>query len=70
MQSGFDWDAGKILLTVADPVSRLSHEDVAAIHASVREGQSWHAHQTQKQLKARIADLERQLASALAANQQ
>ncbi len=43
--SGFDWDQGRVMLTTDEHLTVLSAEDVAAIHDSVRRGQSWHAYQ-------------------------
>ena len=43
--AGIDWNADRVLIETAQPLTRLSPEDVKAIHASVKEGQSWHAYQ-------------------------
>lgn len=48
IQVGFDWDNGKLLLTPEVPLTRLTPEDVAAIHESVKKGQSWHAYEAHK----------------------
>lgn len=48
IQVGFDWDNGKLLLNPEFPLTRLTPEDVAAIHESVKKGQSWHAYQAHK----------------------
>src|SRR3546814_636945 len=57
LQAGFDWDAGVVLAIPAAPLTKLSPEDVAAIHESVRRGQSWHAYQHYKKQAGRIAAL-------------
>lgn len=51
IQVGFDWDHGKLLLTPEVPLTRLTPEDVAAIHESVKKGQSWHAYEAHKQMR-------------------
>ncbi|AXH72341.1 MAG: pmgU domain protein [Caudoviricetes sp.] len=48
IQVGFDWDNGKLLLNPEVPLTRLTPEDVAAIHESVKEGQSWHAYEAHR----------------------
>lgn len=61
MHIGIDWDAGKLLIDTDKPLTILSPEDVAAIHKSAKEGQSWHAYQYKKQdaiIKAQAAELE------------
>jgi hypothetical protein len=82
MYKGMDWDDGKFLIETEHQLTQLSPEDVAAIRASVKEGQSWHVYQqykkhdeTVKQLQIRITELEAQksdlleLHNALAVNQ-
>lgn len=61
--AGFDWLAGQLILEPAQPLTPLTAEQVEAIHQSVRESQSWHAYQREKTLRARIADLEAELAA-------
>lgn len=61
--AGFDWDAGKLMLHPLQPLTTFTPKDVAAIHKSAREGQSWHAYEAQKTLRARIRDLEAELAA-------
>lgn len=51
---GFDWNAGTILITCAEQLTRLSPEDVEAIRTSVKMGQSWHAYQGYKEQQAKI----------------
>lgn len=63
LQGGCDWDASKVLMRPAQPLTVLSAEDVAAIHASVRAGSSWHAYQAHKKLHERIRALETELAA-------
>lgn len=58
---GFDWDNGKIIFDTQAPLTRLSPEDVAAIHKSAKDGQSWHAYQTHKKQADRIKALEAEL---------
>ena len=67
IHAGFDWDAGRVLISTASALTGLSAEDVEAIHTSVRRGSSWHAYQWNKQLRERIAELERQLSEVAAA---
>lgn len=45
---GFDWNAGKVLITTKEQLTRLSEEDLAAIRKSVSLGQSWHAYEEHK----------------------
>ena len=56
IQVGFDWDHGKLLLSPEVPLTRLTPEDVAAIHESVKKGQSWHAYQAHKQTKEKHSE--------------
>lgn len=62
LNAGFDWDAGRILIETDTPLTILSPEDVAAIHKSAKEGQSWHAFQAYKKQAERIKVLEAELA--------
>ena len=66
IHAGIDWDSGKVLISTERVLTGLSAEDVEAIRASVRQGGSWHAYQAHKRLRERIAELERQLAEAIA----
>lgn len=61
ISSGFDWDSGKILIDTEEPLTRLSPEDVADIRKSVSRGQSWHAYQRHKQMKAELEEKEVEL---------
>lgn len=63
VDAGIDWNAGKLMLTPAQPLSPLSAEEKLALVESVRKGQSWHAYQQYKRLTGRIAALEAQLRS-------
>ncbi len=56
IQVGFDWDHGKLLLNPEVPLTRLTPEDVAAIHESVKKGQSWHAYQAHKQAREKHSE--------------
>lgn len=67
LNAGFDWDAGRILIETDTPLTLLSPEDVAAIHKSAKEGQSWHAFQSYKKQADRIKVLEAELAQLKAA---
>lgn len=58
---GFDWDARKLLLYPMQPLTRLASEDVAAIHKSAKEGQSWHAYQQYTKQAACIKALEAEI---------
>jgi hypothetical protein len=66
MDQGFDWTAGQIILQPAMPLSRLSPEEVAAVMQSVRQGQSWHAYEREKKLRARIKELEARIEATAA----
>lgn len=59
---GFDWDARKLMLYPVQPLTKLSDEDVAAIHKSAKEGQSWHAYQQYTKQADRIKALEAEIA--------
>lgn len=68
--AGFDWEAGRVVIHPAKPLTELTPEQVAAIEKSVREGSSWHAYEAQKKLReramkaeARVAELELLLAA-------
>jgi hypothetical protein len=50
---GFDWNAGTVLISTQEPLTRLSAEDVEAIRKSVSLGQSWHAYEAYKVQKAK-----------------
>lgn len=62
IHTGIDWDANKVMLTTEQDLTLLSKVESLAILESVRLGSSWHAYQTQKQLKDRITSLEQELA--------
>lgn len=70
MQAGFDWDAGVVLLYPEKPLSLLSPEQLVQLEASAREGQSWHALESQKKLRERIIGLENMVKSLSAASQE
>lgn len=55
--AGFDWEAGQVVIEPAKPLTELAPEQVEAITKSAREGQSWHAYQAQKKLRAEIAQM-------------
>ena len=68
---GFDWEAGRVVITPAKPMTELTPEDVEAITKSVRAGGSWHAYKSQEKLReralkaeARVAELEMQAEAA------
>ena len=61
LKFGIDWDAGKVLIETDVPLTRLTPEDVAAIHKSAKEGQSWHAYHAWKKQADRIKALEVEL---------
>lgn len=65
--SGIDWNNGQVLITPHRPLTVLTAEDVKAIHTSALSGQSWHAYQAQKRLRARILELESELSTLKAA---
>ena len=58
-----DWERGTFELIPAMPLTRLTPEDVAAIHKSVSAGSSWHAYQAHKKLHERIQQLEAEIAA-------
>ena len=69
--AGFDWEAGRVVITPAKPMTELTPEDVEAITKSVRAGGSWHAYKSQEKLReralkaeARVAELEMQAEAA------
>lgn len=63
IQPGFDWNKNQLLIYPKDQLTKLTREDVKAIHDSVKEGQSWHAYQGIKKLHERIRTLEAELAT-------
>lgn len=56
--AGIDWEAGRVVLQPAKPLTELTPEQVEAITQSVRSGSSWHAYQREKSLRDRIEALE------------
>ncbi len=66
IELGFDWNSSKVMLHTDEALTTLSPEDVAAIHESVRKGQSWHAYQTYKEMAEKLKHAEDR-ASALQA---
>jgi hypothetical protein len=66
MQAGFDWDAGKLMIYPAQPLSQLSPEEVAAISESVSKGQSWHAYQAYKAQQEKLKSVQVQRDQAIA----
>lgn len=61
IDAGFDWTAGRVIITPAKPLTELTPEQVDAIEKSVRAGGSWHAYEAQKKLRERIRALEAQI---------
>lgn len=61
VRAGFDWEAGRVILVPAKPLSELSQEQADAIVKSVRSGTSWHAYENDRKLRARIKELEAEL---------
>lgn len=61
LHAGFDWDNGRMILKTARPVTLLTPEDVAAIHKSAREGESWHAYQRHKRWQEKYDALQAKL---------
>lgn len=51
---GIDWDKGRVFLRPRQPLSRLSREDVQAVHDSLRGAQNWHAYQAHKAMMADV----------------
>lgn len=68
LEVGFDWDAGYVLVRTERELCALGADERDAIVQSVRQGQSWHAYQAQKKLRARIAELEAEVAALRAFN--
>ena len=64
IQVGFDWDAGKVLIFPAQPLTTLTPEQITDITDSVRKGQSWHAYQEYKKHKEQLEKLSIELESA------
>ena len=70
IHAGFDWEAGRVVIYPANPLTELTQEQAEAIEKSARAGGSWHAYEAQKKLReralkaeARVAELEQQLAA-------
>lgn len=59
---GFDWEAGRIVLVPARPLTEVSEEDVRAIYESLRKGSSWHAYERERKLLDKIKTLEAEVA--------
>lgn len=64
IHAGFDWDAGKVLILPAQPLTTLTPEQIADITESVRKGQSWHAYQEYKKHKEQLEKLSIELDAA------
>ncbi|WP_318651907.1 hypothetical protein [Escherichia fergusonii] len=64
IQAGFDWDAGKVLIFPAQPLTTLTPEQISDITESVRKGQSWHAYQAYKKHKEQLEKLSIELDDA------
>lgn len=64
---GFDWENGQIVVETAQPLTRLTAEQVEDITKSVRAGGSWHAYEREKKLREKIKALEAEIASLRAA---
>jgi len=69
--AGFDWEAGRVVITPVKPMTELTPEDVEAITKSVRAGGSWHAYKSREKLReralkaeGRVAELELQAEAA------
>lgn len=58
MQCGFDWDNGKLMIYPAQELTALTPDDVAAIHRSAKDGQSWHAYQQDKRWREKCDGLQ------------
>jgi hypothetical protein len=56
IHGGFDWEAGQLVIEPAKPLTWLTPEDVAAIHESMKKGQSWHAYQREKHHCERLSE--------------
>lgn len=69
IHSGFDWDAGKVIITPEQKVTSLTTEEVEAILTSAREGQSWHAYQIHKKQQDKIKALEAEIKRLQSATQ-
>lgn len=54
ISAGFDWEAGRVVIEPAKPLTELTPEQVEDISKSVRTGGSWHAYQRHKKLDERI----------------
>ena len=59
--AGFDWDHGRLILETDHQLTRLSEQEVADIHKSAKDGQSWHAFQSHKRQAETIRRLEDEL---------
>lgn len=58
LYAGIDWDAGKLIIEPAAPLTELTPEQVADITKSVRAGSSWHAYKRDERMRERIKALE------------
>lgn len=56
--AGFDWDAGKLIISPASPLTTLTPEQVEDIRKSVADGQSWHAYQSYKASQEKLKTIE------------
>ncbi|HFM1588279.1 TPA: ead/Ea22-like family protein [Escherichia coli] len=64
IHAGFDWDSGKVLIFLAQPLTTLTPEQITDITDSVRKGQSWHAYQEYKKHKEQLEKLSIELDAA------
>ncbi|CTW59365.1 hypothetical protein AC35_5237 [Escherichia coli 3-475-03_S3_C2] len=64
VRAGFDWDAGKVMIFPAQPLTTLTPEQITDITDSVRKGQSWHAYQEYKKHKEQLEKLSIELDAA------
>lgn len=67
IHAGFDWEAGKVVITPAEPMTVLTPEQVADITKSVRAGGSWHAYEARKSLRERALKAEASAAALMIA---
>ena len=61
---GIDWDKGRVFLRPQQSLSRLSEEDVQAIHQSLRRGQSWHESQAYRAMTEKVLAAEARAGAA------
>lgn len=68
LDMGFDWNQHRILAKPLSPITLLTPKDLEDIAASVRRGNSYHAYQQYRSLRAQIQQLQADNARLAAEN--